>query len=371
MPVKTLSTDFVCGVLKENNLIDDNLLHQIKLYEEEYRKRLQKKSANNGSSQITGIDIISAMELHSASNADQALSEELIMRTLASHWKLPFLRIDLAKLKPRLAASKVSEPFATKHLTIPISISKRMLFVAVTNPLDVEALDTLRSASNLKVRPVICTKSDILKAIEKCYKLPKLAEATKQNLHAFQSSVSAAEKELLGDIAADEAVTLDNEQYDEKHIINAVNLLLNYAFEQRASEIHIEPKQRHSAIRFRIDGILYDVKQIPLGIYGNMLQRLKALAGMNISEKRKPQDGRTQFKFHDRDIYLRVSTIPVVFGEKIMLRIFDPIMLFRHVDDLGFFPEESQFLTDTYVYQLSHTIPNERTIFTKSTTSPP
>ena len=91
MTMKALSTDFVCTVLKENNLIDDTLSHQIKLREEEYRERLHKKSVNNGSSQISSVDIISAMALHSSTNADQVLSEELIMRTLASHWKLSFL----------------------------------------------------------------------------------------------------------------------------------------------------------------------------------------------------------------------------------------------------------------------------------------
>jgi len=130
-------------------------------------------------------------------NADLLLSEEVIMQTLASHWQLPFLRIDLEKLNPRLATSKISEPFATKHLTIPLSISKRMLFVAVINPLDVEALDMLRTASNLKVRPVISTKTDILKAIEKCYKASKVANAPEQGLtEKFQVSIGAVEKEL-------------------------------------------------------------------------------------------------------------------------------------------------------------------------------
>jgi general secretion pathway protein E len=267
------------------------------------------------------------------------------MKALASHWQLPFLRIDLAKLEPNLVTSKVSEPFATKHLTVPISISKRMLFVAVINPLDVEALDTLRSVSSMKIRPVISTKTDILKAIEKCYKLPKLAKVAEKDLKAFQSSVRAAKKELGVDEVVDESMIVEEEQ-EEKHIVNAVNLLLHYAFEQRTSEVHIEPRQKYSAIRFRIDGILYDVKRIPLAIYTSMLQRLKALTGMNISERRRPQDGRTQFTFHDREIHLRVSTMPVAFGEKVVLSIFDPIMLFRHVDDLGFSPEElEQYLT--------------------------
>jgi len=135
-------------------------------------------------------------------------------------------------------------------------------------------------------------------------------------------------------------------QDQEKQIVNAVNLLLNYAFEQRTSEIHIEPRRQSGVIRFRIDGILYDVKRIPVEVSAGMTQRLKGMARMNVSEKRKPQDGRAEFIHHDREIYLRVSTIPVVFGEKMMVRLIDPIRLFRPVDDLGFASDElEQYLT--------------------------
>jgi general secretion pathway protein E len=346
MSTKALSTDFVCAVLKEHNLIDDEIIRQIKLREKDNLQQLQSKGAPNGSSQVDGVDVISAMELRLSTNANRVLSEELIMKTLADHWQLPFLRIDIEKLNPSLATSKVSEPFATKHLAIPISISKRMLFVAVTNPLNVEVLDTLRTASNLKIRPVISTKTDILKAIEKCYKLPKVAKAPEQDLEALRSSISAAERELASTGGESKAVSVSDTQPEDKQIVNVVNLLLHYAFEQRTSEIHIEPKQQHSIIRFRIDGILYDVKRIPIEVYANIIQRVKALAKMNISEKRKPQDGRTQFNFHDREIHLRISTIPVVFGEKMMMRILDPIRLFRPVDDLGFSPEDlDQYLS--------------------------
>ncbi len=332
MSMESLSTNFVCAILKENNLIDNELAHQIRLLEKDFREKLQKKSAVNGSSQINGVDIISSMGLRSSTNADQVLSEEVIMRTLASYWKLPFLKIDLTKLDPSIATSRVSESFARKYLAIPVSISENILFVAMTNPQDFEALETMKRVSTLKVRPIISTKTDILKAIEMCYESQKSAKTSKNG-----------EKELSTNGTSYKSTTFFTvDQYTDEHIINAVNLLLHYALEQRTSEIHIDPKQHHSEIRFRIDGMLYDVKRLPLEIYTNILLRLKSLTGMNISEKHKPQDGQTHFGFHDREIDLRVSTMPVAFGEKTILRILDPIMLFRHIDDLGFSPEELQ-----------------------------
>ncbi len=329
MAIKSLSTDFVCAVLKESNLIDEKLVREIKLHENTYHKLLQQEAGANGSSPITAVDVISSMGLNSLS--DQILSEELIMKTLAAHWKLPFLKIDLAKLDPAMVTSRVSESFALKHLTIPISISENMLFIAVVDPLDAEILETMRRVSTLEIRPIISTKTDILNAIEMCYGHP--------------NSVKAMGNELSLERTSDESMdllTVGNDRYADKHVVNTVNLILHYAFEQRTSEIHIDPKHHYSAIRFCIDGMLYDVKHIPLEVHENIILRLKALAGMDISERHKPQDGQTHFEFHDREIYLRISTMPVASGEKVVLRILDPIMLFRRVDELGFSPEELQ-----------------------------
>ncbi len=337
------STDFVCKILKHHHVIDDKVFQQIKSREKEQRKRVQKKSATNGSGTITAVDIISSMKLKTSSDTGQALSEEMIMKTLASHWKLPFLNLDISKMTPNPISSKISEPFARKHLVIPVSISKNMLFVAVMNPMDVAALDTIRTASNMTIRPVISTKTDILKAIEQCYTLQESAKTAQKDLQAFQASVNAAGAELSknGDSSKSApSVSVNENGQTDKNIVSAVNLMLRYACEQRASEIHIEPKQFHSQIRFRIDGMLYDVKRLPPEIHTSMGLRFKALARMNISEKRKPQDGQTQFNFHEREMGLRISTMPMLFGEKIMIRILDPILFLRHIDDLGFSQKE-------------------------------
>ncbi len=341
MPFKALTIDLVCAILKKHHVLDDATINIIKLRERDQRQRLQRNSASNGQSEITPVDIIMSMELTSPGKSGQTISEETIMKALADHWKLPYFKIDFAKMKPCVDMSKLSEPFARKHIIVPVSTSETMLFVAMINPMDIDALEAMRSLTKLQVRPVISTKHAILKAIAHCYSSAKSADKAEQHLNALDASLSAAEKE----VAASEDVALhqlEEEQYDDKHIVNIVNLVLNYAFEQRTSEIHIEPKRHRSVIRFRIDGILFDVKHVPLPIHNSMVQRLKVLAGMNISERRKPQDGRAQFNFHDREIHLRISSMPVAFGEKLVLRLFDPISLFRHIDDLGFSEDEIQ-----------------------------
>jgi general secretion pathway protein E len=263
------------------------------------------------------------MGLQSSKNAEMVLSEEAIMRALASHWRLPFLRIDVAKLDPVMIRSNIPEAVAVKHRTIPVSLSDNTLVIAIVNPLDVDALEALKQVSPFKIHLAISIKVDIQKAIERCY--------------SMRGGTTVTEKE-----EADEATrkfedffTSAADEYTDQRIVDAVNLLVHYAIEQRSTEIQMKPKEEHCMIQFRIDSILYDVKRIPLEIYENMLGRLKSLAGIKTSDRPPLQEGRTQFKFHNRVFRLEMSIIPIVFGEKVIIRILDSLQLFRHVYDLG------------------------------------
>lgn len=337
---RSLSTNFVCAVLKTAKLLKDEDIQFIKLHEKEYRQQLQHIGDIGGGSEITSVDVISAMKLETTIEKGTLLTEESIMRMLAAHWKLPYL--NLSKIKPCTTVAKISEPFARKHCLVPISSSQKSLFVAVVSPFEVGILDTLQKMSHLKVRPVISTKSDILKAIDTCFRPQKSELLEEDTLETFEltpdndSSVYTFGDQVLSlDLKSD-----DDSPQAEKQIVTFVNRLVIYAFEQHASEVHLEPKLFHSKVRFRVDGVLHAVKTIPLEVHDKIVLRLKALARMDISEKRKPQDGRTQFKFHDRGISLRLSSIPVIFGEKLVIRILDPIMLVRPLEDLGFVPDD-------------------------------
>lgn len=334
---EVFTTDFVCMVLQENGLIDVQALAQIKRREQEQFRLLKTRHKNNGHTQITPVDVISSLKFRSVSDPEIVVTEEVIMKALAVYWKLPFLKIEMSKLQCSGIIAKLSEPFARKHLIAPILISKTMLLVAIINPWDVEALDTIKQTTKLKVRPVVSTKADILKAIERCYEKKKAKEVQEKQRNEFRTFVNAAKKELL----QDSQIEIDDTgQYSEKYVVNAVNSLLHCAFEQHSSDIHIEPKSSYSTIRLRTDGVLREFERIPQEIHNSFVVRIKALAGMKIAEKRKPQDGHFRANFQDKDIEFRISTMPVAFGEKVMLRVLDPTMLLQRIDVLGFSEEE-------------------------------
>ncbi len=339
----SLTLEFVCNVLQQHKLLTEQQAHSAIQQEAEQRALLKQRSGADGSG-VSAMDILCAMQLVSAADGHTVLSEELIMRALAAHWKLPFLRIELNKVESCKLASKISAPFARKHVVFPVSMSKNMLFVAVVNPLNVEALDTLRNVTKMEIRPVIGMKTDILHAIAECYKVQEAEKASQKHLDGFEASVKAASADITQSETSQAApagmTSVNADEANDTNIVTAVNLMLQYACEQRASEVHLEPRQHQAQIRFRIDGMMYDVKRIPQEIHNSMLVRFKALGGMNISEKRKAQDGRTHFSFHGRDMTLRISTMPMTFGEKVMIRLLDPILLLRHVETLGFSEEQ-------------------------------
>ena len=341
MAGKSFDTEFICTVLQEKDLLDEDQVKEILAQSEKHRRLLQAKLAqdakNSGAPRAAGgddvsiVDVIASMRLHVAADETEILSEDLIMKTLAEYWKLPFIKLDPLKLKLEVVTSKISEPFAVKHIIAPIyhDEERELLTVAVVNPWDVEALDFVRRVSGLKVQPVVSTKTDILKII--------------REFHGFRTSVKAAERDLTTkiDLGNLEQYTDVNIRYTDKHIINAVNLLFNYAFEQRASDTHIEPKRTYSQIRLRIDGMLHNIHRMPRSVNAAISSRIKMLARMDIAEKRKPQDGRIKTRFQGRDIELRVSTMPVAYDEKIVIRILDRGTLVQTIDKLGFTPEEA------------------------------
>ena len=332
-----LTLEFVCNVLKQAGVATDEMLATIKSRENNQRAMLQKQYGKNSMTQITPVDVISSMGLRLPADHKQVVTDELIMKTLADYWKLPFLKIELSKLNSAKIVANLSEPFARKHLIVPVLVSKTMLLVALINPLDIEAIQAVQHATKLTVRPVISTKADVLRAIERCYAEDRSKEVAEKNRSHFRSFIRSAIKDLP-DANVKEAILRPNDtgQFEEKHIVNAVNSLLQYAHEQRASDIHIEPKRGYSAIRLRIDGFLHEFDRIPLEVHSSFILRLKALAGMQMAEKRKPLDGSFQAKFHDRDVEFRVSTMPVAFGEKAMIRALDHSTLLQRVEDLGF-----------------------------------
>ena len=257
------------------------------------------------------------------------VDEDTIFATLAKEWDLPYRKIDPLKLDLNLVTSMIPHNFAASHLVLPIDKKDNTLFVATPVPLNLEVLDDIRRVTNLNAEAVITPRSDVKRLIDEFF--------------GFKRSIAAAE-----DLFSGPSVDLGNlEQYvrlksdedlppTDQHIVNAVNHILLYAFEQRASDIHLEPKREILLVRMRIDGVLHTVYKLPKKVHNAIISRIKTLSRLDISEKRRPQDGRIKTDKGGVEVEIRISTVPVAFGEKVVMRVMDPDILFQDLSENGF-----------------------------------
>ncbi len=337
---KNLELKQVCKILLRQKLITDEQNKLILSSETEQREKLKKlydlkgdlNSTPHGFA-ITPSDIIASLKIYDKKNKKGLITEETVMKEVASSFGIPFKKIDPLELDPDVVTRTISRAFAIKNLVVPVAVEDGELKIAMADPLNREVLEDIDKVQKMKVAPVISTKSDILKLIREFY--------------GFKQSVAMAEKELVtpfADIGNLEQYsklgTISEIESTDKYIKNAVEYLFRYAFEQRASDIHIEPKRDRSIVRLRIDGVLHTTYSMPIVVHNAVISRIKSQSRLNIAEKRKPQDGRIKLKDQDRDVEIRVSTIPVVFGEKAVLRVLNPDVLFQDLENLGFFSSE-------------------------------
>jgi len=281
---------------------------------------------------ISEIELIASFRFKRA-DTDAVLEEETITEAVAVALGYPFVRVDPLKLDFKLVVDAFGGPFAEKHLVIATADSGGVLTVAVTDPWNTELLGSLAQYKQKPIRPVMAPKFEILRVIAE--------------FHGFRRSMRAAEVELgvdLPDITNLEAlykVSGTNElEATDQPVVQAVWYLLNYAHDQRASDIHIEPKRDDALVRMRIDDVLHSVHRMPKGVHPAVVSRVKLLARLDIAEKRRPQDGRFKTVFGKEEVELRVSTVPTAFGEKAVIRIFDPSVLKQPLEELGFFTRE-------------------------------
>ena len=336
--IDQLSAENICSILLKRGFLSKEQKQEIFKRKGMLKKRLEKlqmiqDASGSASSKvlnpITIIDIISFLKLERKDDPSRELDEETIFQTLAGEWGIDYKKIDPLKLDLKLVTTTIPRSFAMKHLVLPIDVQGGWLTVATPNPHNLEVMEDISRVSKLKVRPVVSSKSDIIKLINEFY--------------GFRRSIAAAEEQFSGP-----KIDLGNlEQYvklreardislDDRHIVNAVDHLFQYAFDQRASDIHIEPKRNISLVRLRIDGVLHSVYELPKSVHGAIISRIKALSGLDMAEKRRPQDGRIKIdRGRGVEAEIRVSTVPTAFGEKTVMRILDPDILLQDVDQLG------------------------------------
>jgi type IV pilus assembly protein PilB len=234
-------------------------------------------------------------------------------------------QVDLAgmRLDPLLLES-IPERLIRRHRVVPIRKEGHRLRVALADPLNVVAIDDLRLATGLEVEPVLATEEDIEAAIQKHFGLPDL-----EKMVAELPEV---------DFAVAEAISLDSEEplVDEAPVVRLAHSLILQAIGDGASDIHLEHLEKQVRVRYRVDGLLREAATLPQKFRSPLVSRFKIMAGLDIAEKRVPQDGRIQIKYRERDIDLRVSTMPTVFGEKVVIRILDQARMVVQLGELGF-----------------------------------
>jgi len=227
--------------------------------------------------------------------------------------------------------SLIPEKTALRLKLIPISKNNGELVIAMANPLDVYAIDFVRDHTKIKkIKSLMASEEDILNAITNYYELGEYDDI----LERLGTEVEFKEEEYEEDSKKLEAISR------EAPIIQLVNMLIVQGVKDRASDVHVEPIEKGLLIRFRIDGMLHDIRTLPNTIKSAIISRIKILSKMDIAERRLPQDGRFQVTFGNREVDLRVSTIPTVFGEKIVLRLLDKSKGLIRLEQLGFIPEQ-------------------------------
>jgi type IV pilus assembly protein PilB len=264
-----------------------------------------------------------------------------ITSILSKQYGVPSINLAYFEIDPAVI-KLIPVETAQKYMIVPLSRVGSTLTIATVDPTNVFAMDDIKFMTGFNVEPVVASESSIMEALEKYYGTPHAIELKKVYEEIAQGEKESFELNLESGIEDHEEVSIDELQRssEEAPIIKLVNLILSESLKKGASDIHIEPYERDFRIRFRIDGIMYNIMNPPLRLKDAMTSRIKIMAKMDISEKRLPQDGRikirTTFNSKRKEIDYRVSTLPTLFGEKIVLRILDRDNLPLDMSKLGF-----------------------------------
>jgi general secretion pathway protein E len=335
-----LDSEKLLDLLIRQGLIDDTQRRKIVLNKGKQRQKLLRMRRGSHRQQPPErgypdmVNIVVSMNLEAVNKKEVILNEEVIIRAVAIELEIPFKKLEPLDLDMNIVTKTIPKSFAVNHLILPIGKKDNLLEVATYHPDKQSALDDIERVNQITVRPYLSTRSDIKKILAEFF--------------GFQHSISAAESQFNKDTNKATVDIGNLEQFvrlsstkdltsTDQHIKAAVNHLFSYALEQRASDVHIEPKRDICMVRFRIDGILHTIYKLPKTVHSAITSRIKTLARMDIAEKRRPQDGRIKIaRQNGGEVEIRVSTVAVAFGEKTVMRLLDPDVIFQNLDGLGF-----------------------------------
>ena len=260
----------------------------------------------------------------------KALTLESLIQWFAERVDLPFVRIDPLKIEVSEVTEVMSYAYAARYNVLPIKVDETTITVATAQPFERDWETELSRIHNKEFKLVISNPDDIRRLLLEFYSLAKSVHGAKTATDVGGGNIQNLEQLMeLGRSGKLDA--------NDQHVVNIVDWLLQYAFDQRASDIHLEPRREMCPVRFRIDGVMQEVYQIPSAVMKAVTSRIKIIGRMDVAEKRRPQDGRLKTRMEDgKEVELRLSTMPTAFGEKMVMRIFDPEVLVKNFRQLGF-----------------------------------
>jgi general secretion pathway protein E len=277
------------------------------------------------------LNILVECDITDQTQLAKPLTLENLTQWLAKKVNLPYYYIDPLKIDIPSVTLIYSHAYAANYNILPIKVSKDEAVIATAEPYIRAWEADLKKIQPGQITRVLANPDEIKRYLGEFYAFAKSLKGAADNSAGHSANTIYNFEQLV------ELGQISNLDAENQHIVNLVNWLLQYAFDQRASDIHIEPRRNQGNVRFRIDGILHDVYQLPAAIMNPVMSRLKILGRMNIAEKRLPQDGRIKTHISGtKEIELRLATMPSAFGEKMVMRVFDPEVLTRDYKQLGF-----------------------------------
>ncbi|MDO9064788.1 MAG: ATPase, T2SS/T4P/T4SS family, partial [Sulfuricella sp.] len=291
--------------------------------------------ARGARSEVHPLVQIAEQKWKSAKPPHKLLNLETLTEWLAEWVDLPYYHIDPLKINVTAITNIMSDAYAARFRILPVEVTAREVVVATAEPFLNEWEKELAPILRLDIKRVVANPLDIQRYLVEFYNLARsVKKASQLQSSAFGGGLSNFEQL----VEMGRSGSLDA---NDQHVVHIVDWLLQYAFDQRASDIHLEPRRDYGDVRFRIDGVMHHVYQIPLAVMGAVTSRLKGLGRMDIVEKRRPLDGRIKTRSPDGDeIELRLSTMPTAFGEKMVMRIFNPDVIVQGFKEMGFSDED-------------------------------
>ena len=288
----------------------------------------QAESAQNPLVRLSNVAMARASD-------GRPLDIEALTEYLAQRAGLPYLRIDPLRVDVGRVADTMSATYAERHKVLPVQVTPTEVVVATAEPFMTDWVAEVERQSRRTVRRVVANPQDIHRFTAEFFALAKSVRSAQK---AGGASAGSSFEQLV-------ELGKTNKQLDanDQGVVKVVDWLWQYAFDQRASDIHLEPRREQGVIRFRIDGVLHPVYQMPMGVHNAIISRIKLLGRIDVVEKRRPQDGRIKTRNQRGDeVEMRLSTLPTAFGEKMVMRIFDPDNAVKDLDALGFSQHDAQ-----------------------------